>query len=1237
MYTIVSYIDYKLKGKETTENSISVVTIIAVILLHRHKVWYSLTERFKDKNTHTSTMAYTLSNARFVISLSIVFIVTLQAISMFRITVVIEPDDRWLRPTNPGQPLLNSKSSSFSSDVTSNLKHIPRRKTSIQDLGPMLDILELAGETIDEEMLEKLPTWSKVTSVIGTTKPIIFGLEHCPSIDKDEMILAISGMFNSGTNNLYQLLKMNCNIRSSKYIDIWGKPRLRVRWQTPWGKHEPADRRSSIDDTTTKPNPTYLDDHWSLETILPVLSVRDPYTWMQSMCRKKYRAEWFYTDKHCPNLVPNIIDRQIYRRTKSRTYKINPNRREDKIKVLGGALDDVGFQPNGESVPVKVKYSSVNTTYTSLAHIWGEWYQEYMDADFPFLLVRAEDVIFFPEQVTSQICECAGGTMNENFLLVQEDLKDNDKTGGIKESRDMTSMMARYGSGEKRTNQMTELDLKYAHTHLNTDLMTLFAYEHPMELEPKSSDTQPVHSIALGKTAKKNMIPRLKSESHQPLIDLLYLAGETVDKKTLENLPSWSTVMSVIGSKEPIITGLEQCSSFDQEETILATGGMFNTETNTLFNLLRLNCDIKSKKYTNQFEQSRDRIRFQFPWGRHEPAHMRGNATSRYADTDWELDNILPVITIRDPYTWMQSICKLVTLVHWFCTDHHCPSLVPTVSDGEVFNRMKSRIFVRNPNKRNDEVRVLAGALDDAGFLPDGESVPIKVEYSTFNTTYDSIVNIWNEWYRPYLKADFPKLVVRAEDLLFFPEQVTKQVCECAGGKMRKQFNLINQNQKKSLAAREDGDRFMVDMMVHIGSGARRTQQLTEEDFAFAKRNLDIELMQMYGYQHPEVLDDTIHTGPPEQKVPKRSAPNTKKDSPKLTVSTVGKEPLVALLRDAGERVTDEIVTMLPTWNEVTSLIGDSPIIYGLEHCSSFNQSEAILAVAGMLNTGTNLMYSLLYENCDIFSSIYRHRTGVAQHRVRWQVNWGKHEMPMFREKSDTFPDYNYDMEDILPVLTTRDPYSWMQSMCRKPYVAGWFYTDKHCPNLILTQEDRKLHAKYLKFILQQEKLAASGRKQTRFPYAPGEPRIIGGMNKYGAAIPTGNTVPVTMHYNSENMTFPTIADLWNAYYREYLLDDFPKLQVRAEDLIFFPKEVTKSVCECAGGRIHDMENFNYITKALKDATAKAKYSMVDLLIRYGSGKKRTTQMTKEDLAYANSTLDSDLMQFYGYFHPSRN
>ena len=212
-----------------------------------------------------------------------------------------------------------------------------------------------------------------------------------------------------------------------------------------------------------------------------------------------------------------------------------------------------------------------------------------------------------------------------------------------------------------------------------------------------------------------------------------------------------------------------------------------------------------------------------------------------------------------------------------------------------------------------------------------------------------------------------------------------------------------------------------------------------------------------------------------------------------------------------------------------------------------------------------------------------------------------------------------------------------MQSMCRKPYVAGWFYTDKHCPNLILTQEDRKLHAKYLKFILQQEKLAASGRKQTRFPYAPGEPRIIGGMNKYGAAIPTGNTVPVTMHYNSENMTFPTIADLWNAYYREYLLDDFPKLQVRAEDLIFFPKEVTKSVCECAGGRIHDMENFNYITKALKDATAKTKYSMVDLLIRYGSGKKRTTQMTKEDLAYANSTLDSDLMQFYGYFHPSRN
>ena len=1119
---------------------------------------------------------------------------------------------------------------------------------------PLIDLLYQAGESVDKETLKILPSWDEVTSVIGSTKPIIHGLEQCPTFDKREMILAVAGMFNSGTNNLYQLLFKNCELRSSKYINAkWNEPQIRVRWQTPWGKHEVAQKRNWIHSNTTRPNQSYLDDNWDPEMILPVVTIRDPYTWMQSMCRKGYRAEWFYTDAHCPNLVPNIIDRQIYRRTKSRTFVTNPNFKTDKIKVQSGQHDDTGFRPDRENVPVKVRYNSFNTTYDSLAHLWSEWYQGYMDSGAPFLLIRAEDLIFFPEQVVKQVCECVGGKMEDKFSLVQEDLKSNSNHNmRSTESRDMTSMFARYGSGSKRTKQMTNDDLAFAKKHLNGSLMKTNAYKHPEKLEdqphneiskasPEPSLFGSVFSAMNVFTAfSKKVVPPMKSKSHQPLIDLLTLAGEPVDQSTLKILPSWSTVTAVIGSTEPKILGLDQCSSFDKAETILAVGGLFNTESNKLFELLRMNCEIESKQH------KRFRLRFGFPWGKHEPAEMRDKSSSHYTDNEWSLDTILPVVAVRDPYTWMQSICTLPALqpglVTWFSTDQHCPNLVPSETDAKVFQRMKSRTFIKNPNKRGDSIKVLYGAWDDAGFRPESDHVPIKVNYNNHSVIYNSIIQIWNDWYRSYWNADFPGLFVRAEDLMFFPQQVTQKVCECAGGKMKENFSLVKKKKKEKEGAGKEHSHDLTNLMIKYGSGTMRTRQLTEHDLTYAKQHVDSDLMLAFGYEHPERLEVVLPTAPIPLKIPHKPGPpkpRSKKLIPKLTVSTVDKEPLIDLLRDAGERVTDADVERLPTWTQVTSLIGDSPKILGLEQCSSFDKSEAILAIAGMLNTGTNLLYSLLHENCDIFSSVFSDSLGYAKERVRWQVNWGKHELPMFRESRDVFTDNSYDIDDVIPVVTTRDPYSWMQSMCRKPYVAAWFFTDKHCPNLILTQEDRETFAKYQEWS-DQHNAAESPRDwittyETSNDFVVGEPRMVGGLHvKYVAPLPTEDTVPVTMHYNSVNMTFTSLPELWNAFYRAYIADDHPAILLRVEDLIFFPKDVTKAICECAGGKIHDMDNFNYITKALKGDTAEAKYSMVDLLVRYGSAEKRTTQMTREDLAHAKETIDTDLMDLYGYNHP---
>lgn len=42
--------------------------------------------------------------------------------------------------------------------------------------------------------------------------------------------------------------------------------------------------------------------------VMPIVLVRDPYSWMQSMCKHKYAANWLNWER-CPNLVPSAVDR----------------------------------------------------------------------------------------------------------------------------------------------------------------------------------------------------------------------------------------------------------------------------------------------------------------------------------------------------------------------------------------------------------------------------------------------------------------------------------------------------------------------------------------------------------------------------------------------------------------------------------------------------------------------------------------------------------------------------------------------------------------------------------------------------------------------------------------------------------------------------------------------------------------------------------------------------------------
>jgi hypothetical protein len=107
---------------------------------------------------------------------------------------------------------------------------------NLNDKGPILNILQQAGmriEDLDQETLNKLPTWSQVQSLYGTS-PIIVGLETCDEFvetasDPTVRFFGVAGTFNTGTNLVAQLMAQNCQI--TERMMVYGNESRGVRWQ----------------------------------------------------------------------------------------------------------------------------------------------------------------------------------------------------------------------------------------------------------------------------------------------------------------------------------------------------------------------------------------------------------------------------------------------------------------------------------------------------------------------------------------------------------------------------------------------------------------------------------------------------------------------------------------------------------------------------------------------------------------------------------------------------------------------------------------------------------------------------------------------------------------------------------------------------------------------------------------------------------------------------------------------
>mmetsp|Transcript_7689 Transcript_7689/g.10977 ORF Transcript_7689/g.10977 Transcript_7689/m.10977 type:complete len:448 (-) Transcript_7689:7-1350(-) len=315
--------------------------------------------------------------------------------------------------------------------------------------------------------------------------------------------------------------------------------------------------------------------------------------------------------------------------------------------------------------------------------------------------------------------------------------------------------------------------------------------------------------------------------------------------------------------------------------------------------------------------------------------------------------------------------------------------------------------------------------------------------------------------------------------------------------------------------------------------------------------------------------------------------------------------------------IDNETWAEVPTWTQVQQIWGTEPKIYGLyvpnqndgmNFCASFRNSideyRRHIAVGGVFSTGTNLLAQLLQHNCGIPERIkkYGRRRG---HGMEWQVPWGKHNPYRYRGKHYV-KDFNSDrhhpkLQDYLPAVTIRDPYSWMTSMCRHPYTVRWPHLPKNCPNLLKNHRPNNVSARF-------------------------------GADK------------------TQRVSFDSLAHMWNVWYGEYFNETkHPLVMVRFEDLIFYPKEVTQKVCECAGGELmkpHQVysdkdqlahgSDFHYVVGSSLNGPghgrANPRHGLIDAWIKYAKVREeRTSKFSKSDYIFSEQNLDKRMTKFFGY------
>lgn len=126
--------------------------------------------------------------------------------------------------------------------------------------------------------------------------------------------------------------------------------------------------------------------------------------------------------------------------------------------------------PNSnEPNPVRVNWESkFPENYGSLVELWNDWNKAYVQATFPRLLIRYEDMLWHGEKVLELIAECAGIPRRQPFSFRYGASKTHGHSGNL-----VTSLQKLLAPSRQL---MTPRNAEFAQHQLNKELMELFQY-----------------------------------------------------------------------------------------------------------------------------------------------------------------------------------------------------------------------------------------------------------------------------------------------------------------------------------------------------------------------------------------------------------------------------------------------------------------------------------------------------------------------------------------------------------------------------------------------------------------------------------------------------------------------------------------------------------------------------------------------------------------------------------------